>query len=276
MKKPKIAKPRARPSKKRIQQEAAVIAAPSIADIGWSDLVAIARRKAALSRNSPSSINHLALHGTLAALADIVKSSVSRGEQDGIMEAVTAAGLFAEQIEVAHTRFREKLRKITQRLTHVPIRVSPKMVADKTKERQDLKSWLESLGVGDMVVEAALRKDYPPSIAKQLAIQALNEISKARDAHTKTGDHAFDRVLKGWRELLPEAAKLPPFTTRSREAWWMLAKVRVDYYFKSKPSLLKDIQLEHSGSFDNSDKTVRGFAVKQVRDAFRRLAKSQP
>jgi len=244
----------------------------TLSDVAWTDMKAIAIRKATLARHSKSSVNHAALHSILAALADVVKSSVSRGEVDGIMEAVTAASLFAEQIDVAHRKYLDKLRTITEQLSHVAVLISPKMVAHKNKARLDVMAWLKQAGVGTKADEATERKGHPPTLAKQLAIDALNEIRNARESSKRTGVQSFDRVLQTWSYLAPKAPAISSFSSSSYSVWWKQAKPRIDFYFDQEPILIKKILKECSGSLEGTGKTPRVVALKQVRDAFRKLA----
>ena len=187
-------------------------------------------------------ISEAAVSERIMRLSDLVKTGVEKGEKHSILVAVLAADAFATQVERAYELHLATLREITESLPEIAVRISPKTLSNKD-ELKKIRTWMRNAGVGNKSSQPTGRKVKTDTVWSKLAGQALDAILMAQASMKKTGNGHFDKMLereqKKHQAILSEAEKLTPFSRATLPAWWQVAKLWVEDYWKHQPEELK-------------------------------------
>jgi hypothetical protein len=244
----------------------------SFNDQQWARLEGLASAFAKAAQTSPSAINHDALAATLMACTAILRASVRRGQHAGIQSVVMAADLLAVEVERAHQLYPEELRKITPRLSTLPIRMSLPESSFSSARRM-----LMETGTGTKSIPPTATKVQAGSTWSKLAqaimadILFLREILATDQRARSSSEHIHNLTAK----YLPKAkilgiqlSDLPPLSKSTVPEWWKVGKVMLKVHWQHAPDEAKNAFAEVRMSADEAGETHEAFATRRAREAF--------
>ena len=254
----------------------------SLSSQKWEELESAASRFAKLAQFSPSAIDHKALASTLVALTAILRTSVVRGEPEGIQTTVMVAERLALEIQHAFELHPEKLRNVAESLPELAVLVSRATVADNNSERRKVKEFLVKVGVGTRATRPTATKTQTDTTWARLAEMTLEDILLMRAAlsYQSHGNACWDSLMlpmigraKAYEDRL---TKLPPLSPQNVRPWLDIAEELLMAYWRANPAKYEEAIKEAENDKGCRKKQMKGhtFAIEKVSRCFRALAKA--
>lgn len=242
----------------------------------WATLEDLAKRFAWAAQTSPRAINHDALASTLMAFTAILRASVRRGEHAGIQSVVMAADLFAVEIERAHKLFPERLRKVTPRLSTLPIRMSLQESSFSSARHllMETRTGTKSIPPTATKVQAGstwskLAQDLMAAMLFMREIRATDQRAHSSSEHIR---NLIDKYLPKAKILGSQLSDLPPLSKSTVPQWWKVGKVMLKAHWQHAPDEAKNAFAEVRISAGVAGEKQEAFATRRVRAAFYALA----